>query len=131
MNRSRSVLLPLSTNWGDEMELEKLKALLGINEQDSTQDIQLQFILDDVQETILNYCNLEEFPQGLTHTAYRMAIDLYRYERPGEGDAPMMVTSVSEGDTSTGFGNASDALQGGILKNYQARLNRYRRLKWR
>ncbi|MDO4267450.1 MAG: phage head-tail connector protein [Eubacteriales bacterium] len=112
------------------MELAKLKALLGIPEEDTGRDVALQFLLDDVQETILNYCNLVTLPEGLTNTAYRMAMDLYRYERPGEDAAPLAVTSISEGDTSTGFGNAADALAGGILKNYQTQLNRYRKLRW-
>lgn len=112
------------------MELEKLKSLLGIPADDKSQDIPLQFVLDDVQETILNYCNLKVMPQGLVNTAYRMATDLYRGEHPGEGNTPMVVSSISEGDTSTSFKSASDALKGGALKNYQIQLNRYRKLVW-
>lgn len=112
------------------MELGKIKALLGIPAEDTAQDIPLQFVLDDVQETILNYCNLNELPAGLTNTAYRMALDLYRYERPGNGEVPLAVTSISEGDTSTSFASAADALAGGILKDYQGQLNRYRKLVW-
>lgn len=41
------------------MELGKLKALLGILEDDTSQDVPLQFVLDDIQEAILNYCNVE------------------------------------------------------------------------
>ena len=62
------------------MELGKLKALLGIPEDDTSQDISLQFILDDVRETITNYCNVNELPSGLINTAYRMAVDLYRFD---------------------------------------------------
>ena len=111
------------------MDLEKLKGLLGIPEDDISQDIPLQFVLDDVRETILNYCNLDEMPQELVNTAYRMALDLYRYDHPGEPDAPVAVTSISEGDTSTSFASAADALAGGILKDYQGQLNRYRRMR--
>lgn len=112
------------------MELGKLKALLGLPAEDVSRDISLQFILDDVQETILNYCNLKEMPPGLINTAYRMAIDLYRYDAPGEAAAPMRVSSISEGDTSTNFGRVSDELEGGILKDYKGQLNRYRKLRW-
>ena len=94
------------------MELGKIKALLGIPEADTSQDILLQFAMDDVRETILNYCNLDELPEGLTCTAYRMVI------------------SISEGDTSTSFTSAGDALAGGGLKDYQGQLNRYRRVRW-
>lgn len=109
------------------MEVNKLKGLLGIPKGDATQDAALQFILEDVDETIRNYCHLKETPPGLANTVYRMAIDLYRGERPGTGDAPMTVSSMSEGDTSTSFKSTSDALKGGILKDYIRQLNRYRK----
>lgn len=112
------------------MELKKLKGLLGIQEGDTAQDIALQFLMEDVDETIRNYCNLKAVPAGLASTSYRMAMDLYRYERPGDGDAPVRVSSISEGDTSTSFTSAVDALSGGILKDYQGQLNRYRKLGW-
>ena len=112
------------------MELKKLKGLLGIPEGDTAQDIALQFLMEDVDETIRNYCNLKAVPAGLASTSYRMAMDLYRYERPGDEDAPVQVSSISEGDTSTSFTSAADALSGGILKDYQGQLNRYRKLGW-
>lgn len=109
------------------MEVEKLKKLLGItgDEQDET----LEFLIGTTEEMILNYCNIDMLPEGLTNTAYRMAMDLYRYDRPG-GTAPVAVTSISEGDTSTSFDNATNYLQDGILKNYKRQLNRYRKLRW-
>lgn len=112
------------------MELERLKELLGMKPGETDNDAVLVFTMDTVQETILNYCNLDELPEGLIHTAYRMAVDLYRYEHPGEAAAPVMVKSISEGDTSTSFGDASEALKDSILKNYRAQLNRYRKLRW-
>lgn len=112
------------------MELKKLKALLGISEEDVSQDIPLQFVMGDVEETIKNYCNLKALPAGLEYTAYRMAIDLYRYDRPGESSAPVTVASISEGDTSASFTSAADALEGGVLKDYKGQLNRYRKLGW-
>lgn len=114
------------------MELAKLKALLGIAADDTSQDASLQFILDDVSETIRNYCNLDELPSGLEHTAYRMAIDLYRNEAIGEADAPVgSVSSIKEGDTQTDFNKTATAgYAETLLKNYHAQLNRYRRLSW-
>lgn len=112
------------------MEAGKLKRLLGIPEGDTSQDLSLEFIIDDITETILNYCNLDELPTGLTNTAYRMAIDLYRYDRPGDSGAPVTVASISEGDTATSFTSAAEALNGGLLKDYQEQLNRYRKLRW-
>lgn len=112
------------------MELEKLKQLLGLPEDDVTRDAALQFIMEDVEETIRNYCHLKEVPAGLASTSYRMAIDLFRYDRPGEDDAPVRAASISEGDTSTSFTSVADAIEGGILKDYKGQLNRYRKLRW-
>ena len=41
------------------MELGKIKALLGIPEADTSQDIPLQFAMDDVRETIQKNCNMD------------------------------------------------------------------------
>lgn len=112
------------------MNIGKLKHLLGILETDTTKDAQLLFVMEDVQETILNYCNLDVMPLGLVNTAFRMAMDLYRCDVSGQGSTPMTVSSVSEGDTSTSFTSAADALSGGILKDYQGQLNRYRKVVW-
>lgn len=112
------------------MEAGKLKELLGIPREDTSQQAVLEFVMDDVTETILNYCNLETLPKGLENLAYRMAVDIYRHDRPGVADIPQAVTAISEGDTSTSFTSAADALAGGILKDYQGQLNRFRKLRW-
>lgn len=112
------------------MDIGKMKGLLGIPVSDKSQDIPLQFIIEDVEETIRNYCHLKEVPSGLTSTSYRMAIDLYRYDRPGDADAPITVASISEGDTATSFVSAAAALEGGILKDYGGQLVRYRKVAW-
>lgn len=111
------------------MEIKRLKALLGISENDMSQDVALQFVIDDVQETIINYCNLKTLPAGLEHTAYRMAMDLWRFDQPGEESAPLTAVSISEGDTSSSFSSTSDALAGGVLRDYRGQLNRYRKLR--
>ena len=109
------------------MELGRLKELLGISKEDVSQDPQLTFIMEDVEETVRNYCHIKNVPVGLVNTCYRMAIDLYRHEGLGEGEAPITVTSISEGDTKTSFSSAAGTLQGSILKSYKAQLNRYRK----
>lgn len=110
------------------MELKKLKGLLGVAEDDNSQDAPLQFVLDTVEETVLNYCNLSELPDGLRNTCYRMAIDLYRYEKPSDAGVPIRVASITEGDTATSFGVLCDVLKGTVLKDYVRQLNRYRRI---
>lgn len=110
------------------MELERIKELLGVSKDDTSQDVPLQFVLDIVEETVLNYCNLEELPNRVIGTCYRMAIDLYRYEKPSDAGGPIRVASITEGDTSTSFGLLGDILRGTILKDYKGQLNRYRRM---
>ena len=114
------------------LEVTKLKKLLGIALDDLAQDANLQFILDDVTESILNYCNIKELPSGLQNTAYRMAIDLYRNEAIGEEDVPLgSVASIKEGDTQTNFNKSvDDNFKDTLMKNYYSQLNRYRKLVW-
>lgn len=117
-----------------KLDVNTFKALIGtIPQEETKKDPVLRFILDSVEELIINYCNRDELPDGLVRTAYRMAMDLYRYDCPGGDDIPVVVSSVTTGDTSTSFGSAADALEtlaGGVLRNYKGQLNRYRKLRW-
>lgn len=109
------------------MDREKLKRLLGI--EDKSRDFVVDFLIEDVEETIKNYCNVEKLPEGLLNTAYRMAMDLYRNENIGQDTAGISVSSITEGDTSTSFGQyADDNFKDTILKNYSRILNRYRKV---
>jgi len=114
------------------LEVDKLKSLLGIAISDMTQNVNLAFILEDVEETILNYCNLKKLPSSLLHTAYRMAVDLYRNENIGAEDmAAGLITSIEEGDTTVQFSKkVDDNFKDTLLKNYIPQLNRYRKLVW-
>lgn len=112
------------------MELNKLKDLLGISREDTSQDVSLMFSIDNVEEIITNYCHVESVPDGLTNTEYRMAIDLIRNENLGQKDAGLgSVSSITEGDTSTSFRSyADDNYSETLLKNYKHQLNRYRKV---
>ena len=112
------------------MELSRLKQLLGIDEGDTSKDVSLSFVISDVEEIIKNYCHIED---GLLNTAYRMAIDLYRNEKPGQEEAATgAVSSISEGDTSISFKQSvDDNFKDTLLKNYKFSLNRYRRVVFR
>ena len=115
------------------LELEALKPLLGLAVSHTSQDASLTISLGDVEEVILNYCHIDELPNGLKNTAYRMAMDLYRNEGVGDVDgAGGNVTSIKEGDTQVNFGStkyeATFAVS--LLKNYIPQLNQYRRLRW-
>lgn len=115
------------------LTIEPVKTLLGIT--DSEQDALLSLLLESVTETICNYCNVDEVPDGLTYTAYRMMADAYRAEGYGStAGAQGAPSSITEGDTTVSFRDASstkayEAYAASVLKNYTAQLNRYRRMK--
>ena len=114
------------------LDLAKFKKLLGIDSVEKSKDFELQYILDDVEDRVLDYCHIEELPAGLKNTCYRMAIDLYRNENIGQEERDTVVTSLSEGDTSTSFKvkDQDKAYLESILKDYRLQLNRYRKLVW-
>lgn len=114
-----------------EWDAGKLKGLLGIAADDSSKDIPLQFIMENVEEIVKNYCNIPAVPDGLESTCYRMAMDLYRAVGIGEADIPLFVSSIKEGDTTTSFGSKLSLLSGSILNDYKMQLNRYRKLRWK
>ena len=112
------------------MELGKLKQYLGIG--DNEQDAFLKFIMEDTEEIILDYCNIDQIPDGLLNTSYRMAMDLYRNENVGHGEDAVSVSSITIGDTSTSFKQtADDSFKDSVLKNYSKILNRYRKVGFR
>lgn len=113
------------------MELEKLKALLGINLEDISKDVILEFTIDDVKEMILNHCHIDELPTGLFNTAYRMCMDLYRNENLGSEESALgSISSISEGDTSTNFRSNATEFKDSLLKDYKAQLNKHRKVAW-
>lgn len=116
-----------------KLEVSTLKRLLGVDSTDTSKDFILQFILDDVEEKVLNYCNIDEIPISLKNTCYRMAIDMYRNETLGQEQQDMIVSSISEGDTSTSFKvkEQDKTYIDSIFKDYKSQLNRYRKLVWK
>ena len=115
------------------LEIDKLKRLLGLDISDTSKDFILQFILDDVEEKVLNYCNIEEIPSGLKNTCYRMAVDMYRNERLGHEERETIVSSITEGDTTTSFKvkEQDKTYLDSIFKDYSKQLNKYRKLVWK
>lgn len=113
-----------------KLEVSTFRSLLGITTTDK--DDVLQFVLDDAEETVLNYCNLSTLPKGLVKTAYRMAIDLYRAEGFGQEAIESGVSSISEGGATVSFksSNYDTSFTNSLLKNYERQLMEYRRLKW-
>lgn len=114
------------------MELTKLKGLLGISLDETAKNDVLQFIIDDVEGKVLDYCHIEEIPKRLETTCYRMAIDIYKNESIGQEDDNLQTKSISEGDTSVSFEKRKydDGYIDSIVKSYIPQLNKYRKLVW-
>lgn len=115
-----------------ELDIFKLKPLLGIDVDDTEKDDLLEFVLGNVKEVILNYCNLKKLPSGLEYTAYRMAAELYNSEQLGSTSPERPVSSMSEGDLSISFAGSmyESGYTDSLLKNYTKQLARYRRVDW-
>ncbi|MCC0752910.1 phage head-tail connector protein [Clostridioides sp. ZZV13-5731] len=114
------------------MEVERLKKLLGFSREDDSKDTILEFILEDVEEIVKNYCNISVIPEGLNSTILRMAIDMYKNESLGSEDIALgSISSISEGDTSVSYRSSASEFKESLLKDYKSQLNRYRKIRWK
>ena len=121
--------------------LDKLKSLLGITTNDK--DVLLQFALDDTKMLILNYCNLTFIPKGLETVWLKMAIEFYGASGSNSGSVSVgstvggQITEIKEGETTVKFSTesttsttttSSGSTTDGIINNYIAQLNCYRKV---
>ncbi|CCL66868.1 hypothetical protein ERM67_19345 [Clostridioides difficile] len=114
------------------MEVERLKKLLGFSREDDSKDTILEFILEDVEEMVKNYCNVPTIPEQLNSTILRMAIDMYKNESLGSEDIALgSISSISEGDTSVSYRSSASEFKESLLKDYKSQLNRYRKIRWK
>lgn len=106
--------------------------------------------LAEMEQEILNYCNIEAVPGALAFTWANMAADLLRYQRAAnkpaaeeDSEAALAgkVSSISEGDTAVSFGNKSEAesdrerllgghreMLNGLIFNYREQLQQFRKV---
>lgn len=112
-------------------------------------DEDIVLAVDEVEQEVLNYCDLVEVPDALNFTVANMSIDLldYQVERNKSIDELSLenvdisdVSSIKIGDVSIGLGESrSDGVRKATLKshklnlddilfNYRSQLNRFRRL---
>lgn len=109
-------------------------------------------IAREVEQTILNYCNICKVPYALRYVWANMIVDYLRWEaeikkketsdeNPGDSNAATIVSSIRTGDTVVQFVNDSNSIgyatsyahnMAGVLDafimNYRDQLNKYRRL---
>ncbi|WP_085829388.1 phage head-tail connector protein [Clostridium massiliodielmoense] len=112
-------------------QMEKLKKLLGIPLEDNSKDFLLEFILEDTEQIIKDYCHIKEVPEELNNTVLRMAIQAYRAQNLGKEESSLgSISSITEGDTSIIYRSSANEFKDCLLNDYKAQLNRYRRLVW-
>lgn len=118
----------------------------------------LKITVDEIEQTILNYCNINEIPKELTYTFANMVVDLFRYEdkfikattvsvegeeEEAEPDVNTgNINSIGVGDTTITFGSGSDtsiynknlrshqANLDTVVLDYESQLKKFRRLVW-
>ncbi len=114
-------------------------------------DDQMTLAVEEVSQTIKNYCNIDEIPKELNFTLANMAIDLLRYElamnnatsgtEPTGGSINVGdISNLKIGDTSINLGNTnsvnSKALNSHVAKldelvlDYKTQLHQFRRMRW-
>lgn len=130
-----------------------VKTKLGV---DSPSDALLDINIDEIEQAILNYCNIDIVPKQLMYTFANMVCDINTYDsqvvkdntpatEESEGDIEIPasgINSVRVGNTTVTFGSGSDtsvrnrALRSheadldSLILNYKAQLNKFRRMVW-
>ena len=118
------------------LSLDRFKEL--VPDSSGISDVILQFILDTVEEKILNYCNIEEIPDGLENTAYMMCIDEYGTKVSSGGSITSgdsgEVKKITTGDTTVEFNTSSSTGDSGstrsidVVDKFKKQLQRYRKV---
>ena len=114
------------------IELVKRK-LRGIEM--SEDDIKLA--VEEVQQVILNFCNISTVPEALRFTWANMAVDILKSLNAEDtgGAVSGGPASISMGDTSLSFSTGSSTTGhvvdlDNLINNYAAQLKKFRRIKW-
>ncbi|WP_193774323.1 phage head-tail connector protein [Vallitalea guaymasensis] len=110
--------------------LQEVKLRLDIT--DTSEDDKLNSYINQYLEEILNYCNIQEFPQGLNYTLVDIVVDIYNNSRKGSYLGNL--SSESQGDRSINYQSYNKLTGAGgsdFIKNYAKKLNRYRKIKMR
>lgn len=105
----------------------KLMSLLGLDPTDTSYYPEIDFIMANVLEIVLNYCNIRKLPAGLENTYLRMCMDMYNNNH---GTDSGRVSSLKEGDVTVEFRAVDTSYSDSILNNYLTQLRRYRKVPW-
>lgn len=107
--------------------------------------------IEEVEQAIKNYCNIDKVPEELKFVVANMVIDLVRYQKANDVEAGVEldnlgagdIASISIGDTSIKLATNDEAASQStaarkshipdldeIVMNNRAHLNRFRRMVW-
>jgi hypothetical protein len=120
-----------------ESLMAMLKTLLGIT--DTSQDALLELVLQTTIDKALDFTRQPHLPLRLYGTVAEMAADSYYLLRSAQGDGAGEITgtvsSVSDNGQSVSYRDSSyKAVLADVaektLKNYQAQLERWRKVAW-
>lgn len=91
--------------------------------------------IEEVEQSILNYCNISIVPDELRFVHANMVVDLVKgNQRDASEDGSFSVKSIKEGDATVQFGGVKidsyEQAMKDLLFNYKEQLNRFRKLRW-
>ena len=111
-------------------------------------ELDIQLAINEVEEVIKNYCNIDTIPEALKFTWANMSVDLVRYQYESNISADDVLAGIDASDVSNlKIGDTQIALQGNnsergktlkshrpnldqIVMNNKQQLNRFRRMVW-
>ena len=111
-------------------------------------ELDIQLAINEVEEVIKNYCNIDIIPDALKFTWANMSVDLVRYQYESNISADDVLVGIDASDISNlKIGDTQIALQGNnsersktlkshrpnldqIVMNNKEQLNKFRRMVW-
>lgn len=104
-----------------------VKSKLDFNKIEIQDDI-IDLVIEEANENIKRYCNIDEVPKELKFVLVSMSFDILTNQYVKNDDE--VVESIQQGDTKISFKNSSEPLNSkNILNQYIKDLNKFRRLK--
>ena len=104
-----------------------VKSKLDFNKIEIPDDI-IDLVIEEANENIKRYCNIDEVPKELKFVLVSMSFDILTNQYVKNDDE--VVESIQQGDTKISFKNPSEPLSSkNILNQYIKDLNKFRRLK--
>lgn len=123
---------------------------------DTISEVDKLLAIEEIEEVIKSYCNIDNIPKALKFTWANMAIDLLRYQVTTQSTPSTEasaggvdfnasntgnISSVKIGDTNISFSSGDNSLNAlskkshqanldDLILNYKEQLQRYRRMTW-